>query len=178
MILVAKQCCVDGCKNDTSKGAGGMCGMHAQRVRRYGDPNYITPEAQRRANNRLAMLARIAEVQPTTYRKLHGRHEHRVIAEQMLGRPLLRNEIVHHIDGNKHNNEPSNLQVMTQSEHVRMHWHQDFKPIIWNGKQYWPRHWAREINIPLATVRNRLRAGWSLQRIASTPVRKWTRKNA
>lgn len=98
-----------------------MCGMHAQRVRRYGDPNYLTPEVQRRANSRAAMLARVDEVKPTTYRKLYGRHEHRVIAEQMLGRPLQRNEIVHHIDGNKHNNDPSNLQVMTQSDHVRMH---------------------------------------------------------
>jgi len=67
------------------------------------------------------MLARIVEVKPSTYRKLHGRHEHRVVAEQMVGRPLQRNEIVHHIDGNKHNNDPSNLRVMTQSEQVRMH---------------------------------------------------------
>ena len=59
-----------------------------------------------------------------------------------------------------------------------MPWHQDFKPITWHGKQYWPRQWAEEVGIPLATVRNRLRAGWSLERIASTPVRKWTRKNA
>lgn len=118
---VAKKCCVEGCANTIEKGAKGMCGMHAQRVRRYGDPNYVTPEAQRRANSRAAMLARIDEVKPTTYRKLHGRHEHRVIAEQMLGRPLQRNEIVHHIDGNKHNNDPSNLLVMTQSEHMKLH---------------------------------------------------------
>jgi hypothetical protein len=118
---MAKQCCIDGCTNDTSKGARGMCGMHAQRVRRYGDPHYITPEEQRRVNNREAMLNRVTEIKPTTYRKLHGRHEHRVIAEQMLGRALKRNEIVHHIDGNKHNNETSNLQIMTQSEHVRLH---------------------------------------------------------
>jgi len=98
-----------------------MCGMHAQRVRRYGDPDYITPEWQRRVNNRKAMLNRVTEVKPTTYRKLHGRHEHRVIAEQILGRPLNCNEIVHHIDGNKHNNNPSNLEVMTQSEHIQMH---------------------------------------------------------
>ena len=118
---MAKTCCIEGCSKTTEKGAGGMCGMHAQRVRRYGDPNYITPEAQRRANSRAAMLQRVTELKPTTYRKLFGRHEHRVIAEQMLGRPLQRNEIIHHIDGNKHNNDPSNLQVMTQSEHVRMH---------------------------------------------------------
>jgi hypothetical protein len=118
---MAKQCCIDGCQNDTSKGARGMCGLHAQRMRRYGDPNFITPEAQRRANNRAAQLARFDAIKENTYRKFYGRHEHRIIAEQMLGRPLERGEIVHHIDGDKHNNNPANLKVMTQSEHMKLH---------------------------------------------------------
>ncbi len=56
-----------------------------------------------------------------TYRKRNGRHEHRLVAEQTLGRPLKAGEIVHHIDGNIRNNDPSNLQVMTQAEHMRAH---------------------------------------------------------
>lgn len=55
------------------------------------------------------------------YRKVRQRHEHRVVAERMLGRALQPGEIVHHIDHNKRNNDPSNLQVMTQSEHARLH---------------------------------------------------------
>lgn len=39
----------------------------------------------------------------------------------MLGRKLKKGEIVHHKDGNKKNNDPKNLQVMTQSEHCKVH---------------------------------------------------------
>lgn len=55
------------------------------------------------------------------YVKRDGRHEHRVVAEQMLGRPLRPGEVVHHKDGNKHNNAPSNLEVTTQGAHMRAH---------------------------------------------------------
>lgn len=55
------------------------------------------------------------------YVKFFSRHQHRVVAEQMLGRPLVKGEVVHHIDGNGKNNSPSNLMVITQSEHVKMH---------------------------------------------------------
>jgi hypothetical protein len=67
--------------------------------------------------------------QRTNYVKLGGRHMHRVIVEQKLGRPLLLGEIVHHKDGDKWNNSPENLEVMTQAEHARIHnhkrWHGD-----------------------------------------------------
>ncbi len=49
------------------------------------------------------------------------RLEHRVVAENALGRPLTDEEVVHHRDGNKANNSPENLEVTTQSEHARHH---------------------------------------------------------
>jgi len=59
--------------------------------------------------------------QGKTYRKLRQRHEHRVVAEQKIGRPLQAGEIVHHRDGQIRNNAPDNLEVMTQADHMRLH---------------------------------------------------------
>lgn len=45
--------------------------------------------------------------------------EHRVIMERHLGRKLRDNEIVHHKDGNRKNNNIENLQLMIKNEHDR-----------------------------------------------------------
>lgn len=59
---------------------------------------------------------------PNSYEKTLGRHTHRIVAEQKLGRPLRKGEVVHHIDGNKRNNAPENLMVFkSQAEHARWH---------------------------------------------------------
>ena len=56
------------------------------------------------------------------YIKRNGRHEHRIVAEESLGRSLAPGEVVHHIDGDKHNNDPRNLQVFaSQAEHAAHH---------------------------------------------------------
>lgn len=70
-----------------------------------------------------------------TYMKLNGRHAHRVIAEQKIGRALLPGEVVHHIDGNLRNNHPDNLQVLpSQAVHNSIHF--KGKPSPKKGKHY------------------------------------------
>jgi hypothetical protein len=46
---------------------------------------------------------------------------HRVIAENKIGRLLSTTEDVHHIDGDKMNNSPENLEVLSKSEHAKKH---------------------------------------------------------
>lgn len=48
-------------------------------------------------------------------------YEHRVVAEQKIGRPLVKGEHVHHADGNRQNNDPENLEVLTHAEHFAEH---------------------------------------------------------
>jgi lambda repressor-like predicted transcriptional regulator len=60
------------------------------------------------------------------YRKLklaHGRtlDEHRHVMQRAVGRSLASSEVVHHINGDGHDNRLENLQVMPLSEHTRLH---------------------------------------------------------
>lgn len=49
-------------------------------------------------------------------------YEHTLVAEQKLHRPLSAQEVVHHIDYDRSNNDPSNLLVFaTEQEHTRFH---------------------------------------------------------
>lgn len=50
-----------------------------------------------------------------------GRSEHCVIAEDHIGRRLMANECIHHINGCRSDNRIENLQVMTRSDHMALH---------------------------------------------------------
>jgi hypothetical protein len=55
------------------------------------------------------------------YWKLDGEYVHRRIMERALGRRLRTDEHVHHKNGNKKDNRLENLELMTASEHHRLH---------------------------------------------------------
>jgi len=54
---------------------------------------------------------------------------YRAIAEEYFNKKLEKSEIVHHIDGNRENNEPENLLIMKKSQHDRFH--------LTNNRTFW-----------------------------------------
>ena len=71
-------------------------------------------------NRRINAKDRIGK-ETHTYNKHLGEPEHRRIMKLKLGRDLTSDEVVHHIDRDPFNNKPSNLTVMSRSEHTRLH---------------------------------------------------------
>lgn len=48
-------------------------------------------------------------------------YEHRIIAEEIIGRQLEKNEIVHHKNGVRWDNRKENLEVMDMIAHAKLH---------------------------------------------------------
>lgn len=48
-------------------------------------------------------------------------YEHQLVMEKAIGRYIAPGEVIHHIDGNKSNNDISNLLLLANSEHAKLH---------------------------------------------------------
>jgi len=90
---------------------------HLSELNRKLNPTKMTKEMRAKMRK-----VRLGTGEGKTYAKYYGELAHRVIAERKLGRKLRQNEVVHHIDGNRRNNEPINLMVFSSSaDHMIYH---------------------------------------------------------
>lgn len=90
-------CSVPECERRTV--GRGLCRMHYERQRKGRPLGGAQP--QRRPSGQGSVLRGYRVV---TVAKGRTRLEHRVLMEQLLGRPLLRHETVHHVNGNRLDN--------------------------------------------------------------------------
>lgn len=85
----------------------------------------IRHKAQRLGLKRKGAGRADREVNVSGYRAVSSYNKrvriHRAVMEKKLGRKLESWEIVHHIDEDKTNNDPSNLELLTRSEHMKRH---------------------------------------------------------
>lgn len=101
-----------------------MRGRHGNHAR--GERNARFNMDERRITSHGYVAVRVAVDHPHGWgpkrlRSYRYAYEHVVVAMSRLGRPLLPLEVVHHRDGDKTNNAPSNLVITTRGDHAKIH---------------------------------------------------------
>lgn len=113
-IFVQKQtpCSVEGC--DLGVSARGLCNGHYKRWMRYGELREDLPfRTTDGAGTGDRWITRAGYV----HIYVDGRRysEHRYVMELLIGRPLLKEETVHHKNGIRDDNRPENLELWSSS---------------------------------------------------------------
>ena len=105
------------------------------------NPNW---KGGRRVDSRGYIEINVGEDHPMASKGSRYVGEHRLVMAEKLGRMLTSDEIVHHIDENKQNNDPANLEIEDRSTHMTRHYANKPRPSA--GKQ--PRKNGRWVGIP------------------------------
>lgn len=113
-----EKCTIEGCKNKYC--AKGYCWKHYWKNKIYGNPLAKKELAKegRTVSNGYIVVKCIGH--PAAHRNYV--YEHRLVMEKSLGRHLTKIEVVHHIDGNKKNNNINNLKLFKDTKtHLSFH---------------------------------------------------------
>ena len=102
------QCMIVGCESTVV--CNSLCNMHYRRLLRTGALGPVEPKRALVGSGIDRKGYRVLNISGKQYK------EHRLVMERVIGRPLCAHENVHHIDGDKLNNDPSNLELWVKTQ--------------------------------------------------------------
>lgn len=108
-------CTIEGCEKKHA--AKGLCQMHYRRNYLHGDPNTVIGATRKSKGciDRNGYMVLYEPENPTS--SVAGYiPEHRKVMSEFLGRPLLREETVHHKNGNRIDNRIENLELWSKAQ--------------------------------------------------------------
>lgn len=109
-VKIADYCTLDGC--DKPYRAVGYCQMHYRRFKLYGDATIKINVGRKSDRDGYVQIRTIAG----NGNKGKYTYEHRLVMQEMIGRPLVKGETVHHKNGVRNDNRPENLELWSEAQ--------------------------------------------------------------